>query len=151
MRRRIMSAVRQRDTAPELELRCALYRAGIRGWRCNYTSVAGRPDLAWPALRVAVFVDGAFWHGHPSRHEPGRSGSYWDRKIAGNVARDRRVDSELTSAGWDVLRLWDFEVRRGPDEAAQRVGAVLRRRVAGTPNRSVWQQELAFADQRAHP
>jgi DNA mismatch endonuclease (patch repair protein) len=137
-----MAAVRQRDTAPELELRGALYRAGVRGWRCNYSSAPGRPDLAWPRLRVAVFVDGAFWHGHPSRHQPGRSGSYWDAKIAGNVARDRRVDAELRSGGWEIVRLWDFEVLREPAEAVERVLAVLRRRAARSPNGSNWQRAL---------
>jgi DNA mismatch endonuclease, patch repair protein len=107
-----MAAVRRRDTAPEVALRRALYSAGIRGWRCDYRHAPGRPDLAWPALRVAVFVDGAFWHGHPSRHTPGRSGAYWDTKIAANVARDRHVDCELREAGWLVVRVWDFEVRR---------------------------------------
>jgi DNA mismatch endonuclease, patch repair protein len=148
VRRRIMSAVRQRDTAPELELRRALYGAGVRGWRCNYSSAPGRPDIAWPALQVAVFVDGAFWHGHPSRHRPGRSGVYWDAKIEGNMARDRRVDDELRSAGWEVVRLWDFEVRRRPNDAVQRVRDVLRHRVAGSPNRSSWQRALSSAAQR---
>lgn len=121
-----MSAVRHRNTAPEVSLRRALYALGVRGWRCDYRRVAGRPDIAWPALRVAVFVDGAFWHGHPSRHRPGRSGPYWDEKIANNVARDRRVDGELRAAGWEVLRLWDFEVNKRPRDAASRVDELLR-------------------------
>lgn len=143
VRKRIMAAVRQRDTAPELKLRWAMHRVGLRGWRCNYSPASGRPDVAWPALRVAVFVDGAFWHGHPSRHRPGRSGSYWDAKIAGNVARDRRVDADLRSAGWEVVRLWDFEIRGEPGEAVRRVCAALRRSVADTPNSSAWQRILS--------
>lgn len=111
-RSRIMSAVRHRDTGPEVDLRRSLHARGIRGWRCDYGGVPGRPDLAWPALRLAVFVDGAFWHGHPSRHRPGRSGRYWDEKIEQNVARDRRVDADLEARGWRVLRFWDFQVRR---------------------------------------
>lgn len=111
-RKRIMAAVKSRNTGPEVELRKALYGRGLRGWRCNYKRASGRPDIAWPARRVAVFVDGAFWHGHPSRHKPGRSGEYWDRKIEQNVARDRRVDRELRDSGWEVLRIWDFEIRK---------------------------------------
>jgi DNA mismatch endonuclease (patch repair protein) len=111
-RKRIMSAVRRRDTAPELALRRSLFARGIRGWRCDYRDAPGRPDLAWPGRKIAVFVDGAFWHGHPSRHRPGRSGSYWDKKIAANVARDRRVDRELQAMGWTVFRFWDFEIRK---------------------------------------
>lgn len=111
-RRRIMSAVRRTGTAPELKLRKALWAAGVRGWRCDFSKAPGRPDLAWPKRRVAVFVDGAFWHGHPSRHKPGRSGTYWDEKIAVNVERDRRVVRELEELGWAVERFWDFEVEK---------------------------------------
>jgi DNA mismatch endonuclease (patch repair protein) len=120
-----MSAVRRRDTEPEIALRRALHAAGIRGWRCDYRRAPGRPDIAWPSLRVAVFVDGAFWHGHPSRHRPGRSGTYWDEKIAANVARDRRVDDELQDLGWTVLRVWDFEVRKNIDQVVHTVATAL--------------------------
>lgn len=125
-RRRIMSAVQSRNTHPELALRRALYAAGLRGWRCHYRGVPGTPDLAWPGRRVAVFVDGAFWHGHPSRHRPGRSGAYWDEKIARNVERDRRVDEELALQGWTVIRLWDFEVRKEIHTCVRRIAEVVR-------------------------
>jgi DNA mismatch endonuclease (patch repair protein) len=141
-RSRIMAAVRQKDTAPELELRRLLYERGVRGWRCGYRKAQGRPDLAWPALRVAVFVDGAFWHGHPSRHKPGRSGRYWDEKIAGNVARDRRVDTALTELGWKVLRVWDFEVRKEPGRTVEGVIELLRERVGDEGARAQWQKDL---------
>jgi DNA mismatch endonuclease, patch repair protein len=116
-----MAAVKSRNTGPEIELRKALYARGVRGWRCNYKRAAGRPDIAWPARRVAVFVDGAFWHGHPTRHKPGRSGEYWDRKIEQNVERDRRVDRELRESGWSVLRLWDFDLRNDLDGSVAQV------------------------------
>lgn len=116
-----MAAVKRRDTSPEIGLRKALYAEGIRGWRCDYKRAPGRPDIAWPGRLVAVFVDGAFWHGHPSRHKPGRSGEYWDKKIAANVARDRRVDQELNDAGWSVLRIWDFEIKKDLDGVVSRV------------------------------
>jgi DNA mismatch endonuclease, patch repair protein len=116
-----MASVRSRDTGPEVDLRKALYGRGVRGWRCDYKRAPGRPDIAWPARKIAVFVDGAFWHGHPSRHKPGRSGEYWDRKIEQNVERDRRVDRELRERGWTVLRIWDFEIRKDLDAAALRV------------------------------
>lgn len=128
-RRRIMAAVGSKNTSPEIALRRALYAAGMRGWRCHYKRAPGTPDLAWPGRRIAIFVDGAFWHGHPSRHKPGRSGKYWDEKIERNVERDRRVDAELRSAGWVVLRLWDFEVRKQLDDAVGRVAETLDIRV----------------------
>ena len=127
-RKRIMAAVKRRDTSPEMDLRRALYARGLRGWRCDYRKAPGRPDIAWPGRKVAIFVDGAFWHGHPSRHKPGRSGSYWDEKIATNVARDERVNRELEEAGWVVLRIWDFEIRKNLDSVVTRAEAILRPR-----------------------
>jgi DNA mismatch endonuclease (patch repair protein) len=124
-RSRIMSAVRGRNTSPELALRRALYAAGVRGWRCHYKRAAGTPDLAWPSRRLAVFVDGAFWHGHPDVYH-GQSGPFWDTKIAANRARDARVNDELAGAGWTVVRLWDFEVEREPVRCAEAVARVLR-------------------------
>ncbi len=134
-----MTAVRSTDTAPELRLRRALYAVGIRGWRCHYERVLGKPDLAWPALRVAVFVDGAFWHGHPSRHKPGRSGAYWDTKIARTVQRDREIATALETAGWTVLRAWDFEIGRDLPIVVARVTDVLRQRAGAT---AAWQRRL---------
>lgn len=126
-----MTAVRSRDTGPEVALRRALYAAGVRGWRCHWKKAPGTPDIAWPRQRVAVFVDGAFWHGHPSRHKPGRSGRYWDEKIDRNIERDREVDARLENAEWRVLRLWDFEVNKELETSVSRVLAVLESRVNG--------------------
>jgi DNA mismatch endonuclease (patch repair protein) len=121
VRSRVMSRVKSRDTKPELILRRALYRSGLRGWRCHRTTLPGKPDIAFGRARLAIFVDGGFWHGHPSKYWPGRSGEYWDEKIARNQSRDRRVDGELTAMGWRSLRLWDFEVERDPRASAERV------------------------------
>lgn len=106
----LMARVRTKDTAPEVALRRALWAAGVRGWRCHPKGITGKPDFAWIGRRIAVFVDGAFWHGHPS-HYWGQSGEFWNEKIARNRARDERVNGELADAGWTVLRFWDFEVR----------------------------------------
>jgi DNA mismatch endonuclease (patch repair protein) len=81
--------------------------------------------VAWIGRRVAVFVDGAFWHGHPDYYH-GQSGAFWDAKIERNRKRDKRVSAELAQAGWRVLRLWDFEVERNPAECAERVADMLR-------------------------
>ena len=116
-----MARVKGRDTTPELVLRRALYARGARGWRCHRKDVPGKPDLCFGPTRVAVFVDGAFWHGHPKKYWPGRSGPYWDAKIERNRARDRRINAELQAAGWRVIRLWDFEVEKDPIGAAERV------------------------------
>jgi DNA mismatch endonuclease, patch repair protein len=114
-----MSRVRSTNTEPELALRRALWAAGLRGWRIH-PKVQGRPDLAWMGRRLAVFVDGAFWHGHPDYYK-GQSGAFWDAKIAANRARDQRVNETLTSQGWRVLRLWDFEIKRELKACVRRV------------------------------
>jgi DNA mismatch endonuclease (patch repair protein) len=116
-----MAGIRTRDTAPELALRRALWAAGLRGWRCNRKDLPGRPDLAFSRAKLAVFVDGAFWHGHPSKFKSGKSGPFWDEKIRRNQARDHAVDQELSSLGWRVLRVWDFEVHREIDATVARV------------------------------
>lgn len=123
-RSRLMSRVRTRDTAPELRLRKALWAAGLRGWRLHPKAVPGKPDLAWIGLKVAVFVDGAFWHGHPDYYR-GQSGRFWDEKIARNRQRDARVNAELAERDWQVVRLWDFELEKDPDECVARVAAVV--------------------------
>jgi DNA mismatch endonuclease, patch repair protein len=122
-RSRLMARVRTRDTAPELALRRALWARGIRGWRVQ-PKVTGRPDLAWLSRRVAVFVDGAFWHGHPDYYR-GQSGPFWDEKIDRNRDRDRRVNDELAGAGWIVVRVWDFEVERDLASCVERVETAL--------------------------
>lgn len=128
-RSRIMSRIKARDTKPELALRRALWALGVRGWRCQRRDLPGRPDIAFGPAKLAVFVDGAFWHGHPSKYRAGQSGEFWDRKIAQNEARDRRADADLAALGWSVIRLWDFEVTRDPVEAARRVRRNLGRRL----------------------
>jgi DNA mismatch endonuclease, patch repair protein len=119
-----MSRVRSRDTQPELVLRRSLWQAGVRGWRLHPAGIPGRPDLAWVGRRVAVFVDGAFWHGHPDYYW-GQSGTFWDEKIAANRARDERINSELRRAGWTVLRFWDFEIAQNHDDCIDRVRQAL--------------------------
>ena len=116
-----MSRIKRRDTQPELLFRRALWAAGARGYRIDDRRLPGRPDLSWTRKRVAVFVDGKFWHGHPSAYKPGQHGAYWDDKINRNIERDRAADETLASMGWTVVRIWDFELRRDLDGATARV------------------------------
>jgi len=119
-----MSRVRTADTAPEVALRRALWRRGVRGWRLHAKDLPGRPDVVFRGRRLAIFVDGAFWHGHPD-HYWGQSGAFWDKKIARNRERDERANHDLDALGWSVLRLWDFEIERDPDASAERVQRTL--------------------------
>jgi DNA mismatch endonuclease (patch repair protein) len=108
-----MRAIRRRDTKPERTLRSALHRRGLR-FRVDYpVPVAGRsprPDIAFTRWRVAVFVDGCFWHGCPYHATgPKVNASYWGPKIARNVERDAQQAELLLAAGWTVLRVWEHD------------------------------------------
>jgi DNA mismatch endonuclease, patch repair protein len=120
----LMARVKTKDTAPEVELRRALWAAGIRGWRLHPRRVPGRPDIAWLGRRIAVFVDGAFWHGHPDYYW-GQSGKFWDEKIDRNRSRDEKVTRELIERGWTVLRIWDFEVERDASRCVETIRSAL--------------------------
>ena len=112
-RSEVMTRVRSRgNEATELALARWFRREGITGWRRNQR-VFGKPDFVFWKERVAVFVDGCFWHGCP-RHGtmPKQNGSFWRAKLARNKARDRLVARTLRSDGWKVVRIWEHELRR---------------------------------------
>jgi len=122
-----MRRVRSRDTSPELALRSALHRRGLR--YSLRRRLPGSPDVIFTGAHVAVFVDGCFWHGCPEHcRRPSSNRAYWTAKIDRNMARDRRVDAELRASGWRVVRLWEHEVRASPARCAARVERIVRRR-----------------------
>lgn len=125
-RSRNMAAIRSVDTKPELTLRAALRQAGATGYRVHRKDLPGRPDVAFIRWRVAVFVDGVFWHGHPNHWNPQTASSdYWRTKIARNIERDRAADVALTDAGWRVIRLWETDVKNALDGCVAQVKAAL--------------------------
>jgi DNA mismatch endonuclease (patch repair protein) len=144
---RIMSAVRNHDTGPELLLRRALHRRGLR-YRLRYP-LPGRPDVVFPAARLAIFVDGDFWHGNTWRlrgapsleayHRSTANGEFWLSKIRKNVARDQAVDHQLRQDGWSVVRLWESDLRSHLEQSADLIEGVVRggagRRTSTTPER----------------
>lgn len=126
-RSRNMAAIRAKDTKPELALRAALRHAGAPGYRLHRKDLPGRPDAAYIRWKVAVFVDGVFWHGHPDHWDPARASSdYWRTKIARNIERDRAADAQLRERGWTVVRIWDLEVRDALEVSVDRVLSALR-------------------------
>ena len=116
-RKRTMRAVKSNSTGPERRLRSMLAGLGIHGWRMNYVSVPGKPDVAFPDNKLALFVDGCFWHQCPicNRPLPSSNQEYWRRKIHSNVERDQRYNEELMAAGWRVLRVWEHELKKSAD------------------------------------
>lgn len=116
-----MASIRAKDTKPELALRAALRAAGATGYRLHRRDLPGRPDVAFTRWRVAVFVDGVFWHGHPDHFHPEGASPYWVGKIEGNQARDRAARAALESFGWAVVRVWDLEVKTDLEGCTHRI------------------------------
>jgi DNA mismatch endonuclease, patch repair protein len=138
-----MRANRRTDTKPELALRRALHKLGYRFRKDYRLELAGgrpvRPDIAFTARRVAVFVDGCFWHACPQHgSRPAVNDWYWTPKLARNVERDRTADARLAAAGWQVVRVWEHETL---EQAMAAVIAAVGVRVPATP-----QQDAAAAD-----
>ena len=134
---RRMSRQRTRDTAPELALRRELYRRGLR-YRVDWP-IPGMPrrraDVAFSGARVAVFVDGCFWHGCPKhKTSPKGNAAWWSAKLARNIERDQETADHLTSLGWTVLRFWEHEDMAEAAARVERAVCVARsRRQAGSP------------------
>jgi DNA mismatch endonuclease (patch repair protein) len=108
-----MRANRARDTGPERTVRRALRAAGHPGYRLNWKGVPGRPDVAYPGRRVAIFVHGCYWH-HCPRCQPGLPRSnpeFWMRKFELNRERDARKRQELEGRGWIVHEVWECDIR----------------------------------------
>ncbi|CAL9530602.1 hypothetical protein SUDANB37_04050 [Streptomyces sp. enrichment culture] len=123
-----MSRQKSRNTRVEHALRRALHAAGLR-YRVHRRPLKGvrrEADLVFGPARVAVFVDGCFWHGCPQHATwPKRNAEFWRTKIEGNRARDRDTDAKLAAAGWLAVRVWEHE---DPDEAAERVRGLVEAR-----------------------
>lgn len=133
---RIMSAVRNRDTGPELRLRHELHRRGLR-YRLH-PRIFGRPDLVFPRAKVAVFVDGDLWHGNTWRIRGAKSfesyladrahSDFWREKITRNMTRDQEVNRQLDAAGWLVVRVWESDIKANVAGAADQVEVRVRER-----------------------
>ncbi|WP_410871754.1 very short patch repair endonuclease [Nocardia sp. A7] len=122
-----MSKQRRANTAPELALRRELHRAGLRYFvdRPPIKGQRRRADVVFPRLRIAVYVDGCFWHRcRDHATEPKNNAQWWADKLAGNVARDRATDAALTAAGWEVVRVWEHE---DPQAAAEQITSLVKR------------------------
>lgn len=120
-RSQLMSRIRSRNNKKtELALRGILRAHALSGWR-RHQRLPGRPDFVFPVERVAIFVDGCFWHGCPRHYRPPTTRrGFWRTKVEQNRARDRRVSRELRKTGWKVLRLWECDLTRERAARAER-------------------------------
>ena len=122
-----MARVRSAETGPELALRKEIWASGGR-YRLH-PPLPGTPDFVFTRVKLAVFVDGCFWHGCPQHYRaPRTNADFWRAKVARNEERDRGVDCELSASGWRVLRVWEHEIRLDTPAVARRVLDAAQRR-----------------------
>ena len=123
----LMSRVRRKHTAPELVLRRALFKVGLRYRLKTKTPLPGSPDLIFGRARLVIFVDGCFWHGCPVHGTwPKTNSAFWKDKIIRNRERDKSVDSDLNDLGWRVLRVWEHELRGDLSAIVSRIEGLVR-------------------------
>ncbi len=125
-RSKLMGRIRGKDTKPELAVRRIAHRLGYR-FRLHRKDLSGSPDLVFPGRCKVVFVHGCYWHRHQGcrlAYQPKSNVEFWNRKFAGNVARDRQVVVDLTDQGWKTLVIWECEVNDS-DFVASRLSAYL--------------------------
>src|SRR5262249_1476100 len=122
----IMRSVKSTNTKPELAVRRLLHRLGYR-FRLHREDLPGKPDLVFPSRRKVIFIHGCFWHGHDCKRgarKPKQNAVYWSAKIERNVVRDRANLKILGAAGWQILTVWECEIK-AHDELCSRLKAFL--------------------------
>lgn len=123
----LMRKIKSNNTSPEIKLRKALWNQGIR-YRIKNKSILGKPDIAIKKYKLAVFVDGEFWHGFNWSEKKTKIKSnrkYWIKKIEGNMKRDERVNKELRENGWTVLRYWQNQIKNDLESCVAEIEKVI--------------------------
>jgi DNA mismatch endonuclease, patch repair protein len=115
-----MSLIRSKNTLPELQLRRKLHERGLR-YRLHVSTLPGQPDIVFGRQRIAIFVDGDYWHGWRFPCWAKKLSEYWRQKIAGNRKRDSANHRRLRGSGWIVIRIWEHEIKADPERCAQMI------------------------------
>lgn len=125
---KVMRANKASGTTPELATRKALWKVGIRGYRLNWKKAPGRPDICFPGKRIAIFINGCFWHRCPicSYPLPKTNTEFWKQKFKLNIARDIAKLKALQELGWHSLTIWECEIKNDLPSVISRIGAVIR-------------------------
>jgi len=113
-----MRRIKSKNTRPEILLRKELWKRNLRGYRIHYDKVAGSPDVAFTKYKIAIFIDGDFWHGHNwelKRERIKSNREYWIPKIEKNMVKDEEVNYKLLYSNWTVLRFWEHDVKQNID------------------------------------
>ncbi len=124
-RSEVMSRIPSKNTKLELTIRNDLYKAGFRGYRLG-VKLPGSPDITFPKAKIAIFVDGCFWHGCPLCYsEPETNAQFWRKKIADNLERDQKVNKNLIGIRWSIIRIWEHSIEKDLANCIQTIGEAL--------------------------
>jgi len=118
---KVMKANKGKDTKPELIVRQMLREMGLPGYRLNWKKAPGRPDIAYPGRRIAIFVNGCFWHRCPycNLPIPKTHSEFWRQKFDKNVERDRKKVQELEAMGWRTITIWECQLKKKPEKVRE--------------------------------
>jgi len=120
-----MSRIQGKNTTPEIKLRKLLFATGIRGYRIHH-NIPGKPDIVFVKKKIAIFIDGCFWHKcSVCFQEPETRKEFWMKKIQSNIDRDKKVNEQLKNEGWTVIRIWEHEIKKEPEKAVTEIIALL--------------------------
>mgnify|MGYP005851435249 FL=1 len=121
-----MARIKSKNTGPELVLRKLLSKNKVRGYRLHY-KIFGNPDLVFPEKRLAIFIDGCFWHKCPVCFiKPTSHVKFWEQKIRNNLKRDKEVNKFLAKNNWKVLRIWEHEIEKNPEKICLKIIKLLK-------------------------
>ena len=122
-----MSRIHGKNTGPEIKLRKLLFSNNIRGYRVHY-NLPGKPDIVFIKKKIAIFIDGCFWHKCPvCFQEPETRKEFWMKKIQSNIDRDKKINKQLKDDGWTVLRFWEHDVRKKPYVIVQKISEMIKK------------------------
>ena len=124
---RVMSRNKARNTKPELNLRRSLYADGVRGYRLNWKKAPGTPDIAFPGKKIAIFINGCYWHRcpHCELPLPKTNKEFWKEKFDKNIKRDIKKEKELLDLGWIVLVFWECKIKTNMKDCTNKIKAIL--------------------------
>lgn len=127
VRSRIMASIRSKNTKPEVILRSALLRNRLKGYKLHY-QILGSPDVAFPKEKLAIFVDGEFWHARDFGKVWARvkDKPFWAKKIMNNIKRDKEYNAQLKKEGWRVIRLWESDVMKDAEGCTKKIKSLLK-------------------------
>ena len=127
---KVMSSIRAKNTKPEIALRKALWNNGLVGYRLHWKKVAGKPDIAYPKRKIAIFVNGCFWHRCPHCNPsfPKTNKLFWKKKFQDNFERDQRKNTELKKNGWTVVVVWECQIKGEMNRVIHKIEKVINRK-----------------------